>query len=140
MPVERSAGVVIFREDKDNIHYLVLHYELGHWDFVKGKIERNEALKQTIIRETKEETGIDDLRFIEEFEEKIEYFFKKQGKTIFKTVIIFLAETKTKEIKLSYEHVDFKWLPYNKALERLTFENAKKVLKKANDFIIKSKL
>ncbi|XOB41200.1 MAG: bis(5'-nucleosyl)-tetraphosphatase [Candidatus Nealsonbacteria bacterium] len=140
MPVEKSAGAVIFRKDKNNIYYLVLHYELGHWDFVKGKIERNEDLKQTITRETKEETGIDDLRFIENLEEKIEYFFKKQGKTIFKTVIFFLAETKTKEIKLSYEHVGFKWLPYDKALEQLTFENAKKVLKKVNDLIIKNKL
>ncbi|XOB42708.1 MAG: bis(5'-nucleosyl)-tetraphosphatase [Candidatus Nealsonbacteria bacterium] len=140
MPVEKSAGAVIFRKDKNNIYYLVLHYELGHWDFVKGKIERNEDLKQTITRETKEETGIDDLRFIENLEEKIEYFFKKQGRTIFKTVIFFLAETRTKEIKLSYEHIGFKWLPYDKALEQLTFENAKKVLKKVNDLIIKNKL
>ncbi len=140
MPTEKSAGAVIFRKDKGSIYYLVLHYELGHWDFVKGKIENNEQLKQTIIRETKEESGIDDLRFIGEFKEKIDYFFKKQGKTIFKTVIFFLAETRTKEIKLSDEHIGFKWLPYNKAMEQLTFENAKRVLKKANNFIIKSKL
>ncbi len=140
MPIEKSAGVVIFKKDKGNIYYLVLHYELGHWDFVKGKIEKNEELKQAVIRETKEETGIDDIRFIGKFKEKIEYFFKKQGKTIFKTVIFFLAESKTKEIKLSYEHIGFYWLPYDKAIGRLTFENAKRVLKKANDFIISNKL
>ena len=139
MPTEKSAGVVIFKKDKGNIYYLVLHYEIGHWDFVKGKIEINEELRQTITRESKEETGIDDIRFIGEFKEKIEYFFKKQGKTIFKTVIFFLAETKTKEIKLSYEHVGFKWLSYDEAIEQLTFENAKEVLKKANDFIISNK-
>jgi len=140
VPTEKSAGVVIFRKDKGNIYYLVLHYELGHWDFVKGKIEKNEELRQTVTREAKEETGIDDLKFIGEFKEKIEYFFKKQDKTIFKTVIFFLAETKTKEIKLSYEHVDFKWLSYDKAIEQLTFENAKRVLKEANDFTVSNKL
>jgi len=135
MPTERSAGAIIFRKEKGNIYYLVLHYELGHWDFIKGRIENDESLKQAVIRETKEETNIDDLKFVDRFEEKIEYFFKRDSKTFFKTVIFFLAETKTKEIKLSDEHIDFKWLDYEEALKQLTFNNAKNILEKANDFL-----
>jgi len=139
MPVEKSAGAVIFKKEQGNTCYLVLHYEAGHWDFVKGKIEKDERLRQTIIREAEEETGINDIEFVKGFEEAIEYFFKKQNKTIFKTVVFFLAETKIKEIKLSQEHIGFAWLTYEDALGRLTFENAKEVLKKANDFIAENR-
>jgi 8-oxo-dGTP pyrophosphatase MutT (NUDIX family) len=135
MPVEKSAGAVIFREEQANIYYLVLHYQAGHWDFVKGNIEKGEEKKQTIIRETEEETGIKGLKFIEGFKETIEYFYKLKGRTIFKTVVFFLTETKIKEIKLSQEHIGFTWLTYEDALGCLTFENAKEVLRKANDFL-----
>ena len=135
MPVEKSAGAVIFRKEKSNIYYLALHYQAGHWDFVKGNIEKGEEIKQTITRETEEEIGIKNLEFIKGFKETIEYFYKLKGRTIFKTVVFFLAETKIKEIKLSQEHIGFAWLTYKDALERLTFENAKEVLKKANDFL-----
>ncbi len=135
MPVEKSAGAIIFREEQVNIYYLVLHYQAGHWDFVKGNIEKGEEMKQTIIRETEEEIGIRNLEFVKGFKETIEYFYKLKGRTIFKTVVFFLTETKTEEIKLSQEHIGFAWLAYEDALKRLTFENAKEVLKKANEFL-----
>ncbi len=133
--MERSAGAVIFRKEKEAIYYLLLHYQAGHWDFPKGHIEEGESLKQTIIREVAEETGIMDIVFIDGFKEKIEYFFKLKGKAVFKVVMFFLAQTETKEVKLSFEHVDFKWLFYEKALEQLTYKNAKEVLKKAHKFL-----
>ena len=131
MLTQKSAGVVIFRKEQDNIDYLVLHYEVGHWDFVKGKIEYGENEKQTIIREAEEETKIKDLEFINGFNKSIEYYFKWEGKTVFKTVNFLLAETKTKNIILSHEHVDYRWLNYEQALQQLTYDNAKQVLKKA---------
>ena len=66
---ERSAGIVLFRESDDEILFLLLHYPTGHWDFVKGKIEKDESAQITAIRETKEETGITDVEFIEGFQE-----------------------------------------------------------------------
>jgi len=58
------------------ICFLLLHYPSGHWDFVKGKMEKNETTHETAIRETKEETGITDIVFAENFEEWIEYKFQ----------------------------------------------------------------
>ena len=46
-----------------------------------------------------------------------------------------LAEVFTKEVKLSFEHKDFAWLEYKEALEKLSFKNAKEILKKANNFL-----
>lgn len=135
MPVEKSAGLVLFREEDEQFYYLVLHYESGHWGLPKGHVEQNENLRQTAARETEEETGITDLDFKESFKEWIKYFYKKEGNKYFKVVTYFLAETDQKEVEISHEHTDYKWLPFPKALEQLTFDNTKKVLKKSHQFL-----
>lgn len=112
-----------------------MHYSAGHWDLPKGHIEKGETPEEAAIREIFEETGIKDVEFIAGFKETIKYFYKRSSKIFFKTVIFFLAETKTKEVKISFEHEGYEWLPYEKALKQLTFVNAKKVLKKANGYL-----
>ena len=69
------------------------------------------------------------------FKETIKYFYKRDNQNFFKIVIFFLAKTKTKNVKISWEHKSFKWLSYEKALKQLTFDNAKKVLIKANGYL-----
>lgn len=138
MPREISAGAVIFRKTKRGPEFLLLHYGLGHWDFVKGNIEKAEDEKETVRREVKEETGIKRIKFTEGFRETIKYFYKWKGKNIFKIVIYYLVKTKQKTVRLSYEHIGFEWLPYSGAIEKLTFRNSKEVLKKGYQFIEKS--
>ncbi|MEK6570160.1 MAG: NUDIX domain-containing protein [Bacteroidota bacterium] len=139
MPREISAGAVIFRKTKKGAEFLLLQYELGHWDFVKGNVEKREEEKETVRREIEEETGITRLRFIEGFRETIKYFYKWKGENIFKIVTYYLVETRQKSVKLSYEHIGFEWLPYEAAREKLTFKNSKEVLKKACKCIEESK-
>ena len=134
MPRENSCGAVVFRENGER-EYLLLHYEAGHWDFVKGNIEPHESEKDTVIRELREETGILRARFIDDFREEISYFYRRGGRTIFKEVTFFLIETKDTEVKLSYEHIGYEWLTYQHSLKRLTHGNAKKVLQRANTFL-----
>jgi len=131
MPREKSCGAVVFRENADR-EYLLLHYESGHWDFVKGNVEISESEKETVLRELQEETGITRAEFIEDFREKITYYYRRGGETIYKEVIFFLIKTKDPKVTLSYEHIGFKWLKYPEAVRKLTFENAKKVLRKAH--------
>ncbi|WP_371504057.1 bis(5'-nucleosyl)-tetraphosphatase [Nitrosopumilus adriaticus] len=135
---ETSAGIVIFRKEDSKNLFLLLHYPSGHWDFVKGKIEKDETTHQTAIRETKEETGITDISFVENFEEWIEYNFQYQGELIHKKVVFFLAETKTKDVEISHEHQNFTWMDYNTAMEKTTFDNAKTVLTKAQMLLSKT--
>src|SRR3989338_118292 len=134
MPKEISAGAVVFRQNKE-VKYLLLNYEEGHWDFPKGNIEKGEEEKETVKREIEEETGIAKISFIEGFKEKIKYFYKREGQTIFKEVIFYLCETKEEKIKISYEHIGYKWLSYDEAIKQLTFKNAKEILKKAHSFL-----
>jgi len=135
MREQKSAGIVLFRNDSDKNGFLLLNYPQGHWDFVKGKVEEGETPHETALRETKEETGISDIEFIDGFEEYVEYDFRFKKENIHKKVIFFLAKTNEKNIKLSHEHNDYLWLEYNDALKKTTFENAKNVLTKANEFL-----
>lgn len=134
MSVEKSAGAVVFRRSKNKIEYLLLHYGAGrHWDFPKGHVEKGETEKETVLRETKEETGITDLEFAPGFRKEIKYFYKRDGKTVLKKAVFYLAETKAKKVKISFEHTGYKWLPYESAMQQLTFKNAKQILEAANN-------
>ena len=135
---ETSAGIVLFRKENDENLFLLLHYPSGHWDFVKGKMEKNESHTETAVRETREETGIIDIKFVEGFEEWIEYNFQFQKELVNKKVVFFLAETKTKDIEISHEHQNFIWLNYIDAMEKTTFDNAKTVLSKAQKKLIQT--
>jgi bis(5'-nucleosidyl)-tetraphosphatase len=135
---ETSAGIVLFRKDGSKILFLLLHYPSGHWDFVKGKMEDGESTHETAIREAREETGITDITFLENFEEWIKYDFQYKGELVHKKVVFFLAETKTKEIIISNEHLDYTWMDYNTSMEKTTFDNAKTVLTRAQTLLAKT--
>ncbi len=132
---EKSAGAVVFRKDGETRLYLLLHYTNGHWDFPKGNIEQGESEEQTTKREIEEESGIKDIVFVDGFKEKIKYFYRRDGQQVSKEVIYFLAETKTQDVKISWEHKGFEWLPFKEALEKTTFNNSKSVLKKAEEIL-----
>jgi 8-oxo-dGTP pyrophosphatase MutT (NUDIX family) len=133
---EKSCGAVVFTLNSET-NYLLLHYEAGHWDFVKGNVEPNETEKDTVMRELREETSIAAAKFVEGFREKIAYFYRRQGATIHKEVIFFIIEAHTKKVELSAEHIGYDWLDYKHAMERLTFKNARSILQYANEFLKK---
>jgi len=135
---EHSAGVIIFHLKEDKPQYLLLHYPNGHWDYVKGNREKNETPQQTTLRECSEETGLKHISFLPGFEETIHFYFKRGKELVEKDVIFFLGMTKTTNVRLSEEHTDFIWLPYTQALEKVTFPNAKKLLKKAHKHVLES--
>ncbi len=134
MKEEVSAGIILFNES-ENRKFLLLNYPSKHWDFVKGKMENGETTHETALRETKEETGISDVEFLDGFEEEIEYYFRAENQDIHKKVIFFLGKTKTLDIILSHEHLDFIWLDYDNALNKITYENAKNLLKESKKFL-----
>jgi len=149
MPRENSAGAIIFRMVEGVPHYLLLHYQSGHWEFAKGHIEKDESFEDTVRREVQEETGIKEISIIPGFKEYSKYFFrknydlvgeaKKKAPWVFKLVVFLLAQTGTEQVKISKEHIGFAWLPYEQAFKKVTYKNAKELIKKANEFIVSRK-
>jgi bis(5'-nucleosidyl)-tetraphosphatase len=135
---ERSAGAILFRETPSGNLYLLLNYPSGHWDFVKGNIEKGETLKETVIREIREETGINDVNFVDDFEDKVEYHYQRNGELVHKEVVFFLAKTNTSDVKISHEHLGFIWLTFDDALKKLTYKNAQNIMKRMRDLGFKT--
>ncbi|MEM2932970.1 MAG: NUDIX domain-containing protein [Candidatus Pacearchaeota archaeon] len=139
---EVSAGAIIFYLEKGKIFYLIL-YRAPHdsfsanYGFVQGNVEQGEEAQDTVLREAKEEAGL-DIKLIPNFKEKIHYFYRRDNKTISKEVVFFLAEAKTNKVKLSEEHDGYFWLTYDEALKKLKFKNQRAILAKANEFITKA--
>ena len=131
---ERSAGVILFNKTEE-IQFLVLKYPSGHWDFVKGNIEEGEEEEETAKRELFEETGINNMNIKRGFNQKVEYNYYKKNNKVHKIVSYYLAETEQKEVKLSFEHLDYKWVNYDNLMKLITFDNSKDILKKANELI-----
>ena len=133
----KSAGIIVFRTREGRREYLLLEYgDDGHWDYVKGGIESGENEKQAALRELREETGLADARLIDGFRETLHYFFREKNRLISKTVVFFLGEAPAgASVRLSSEHSRFVWLPFEKAIEKATFKNAKEMLRKAEEVL-----
>jgi bis(5'-nucleosidyl)-tetraphosphatase len=125
---EFSAGFVLFRQTAHGPRFLLLDYG-KHWDYPKGHLEKEESVWQAAVRELREETGIRQVDRVGSFRRDMRYAFDspKKGHVV-KTVTYFLGRTRAEAVKLSDEHEGYAWLPYEEALARLTYKNARDML------------
>jgi bis(5'-nucleosidyl)-tetraphosphatase len=135
MLTKRSSGAVIFNDRVNELYFLVLLYGGGHWDFPKGGIEEGETELEAARREIREETGLEDVEFIDGFKRVISYTYTSNEDIVVKSVVLFLARTQQFQIVLSREHKAYAWLKYEDALEQLTFKTARQVLIDAFNFL-----
>lgn len=140
----KSSGAIIFRKNNSIVNnpnkefeYLLLRHKNGnHFSFPKGKIENNEELIETAKREIKEETNL-SVEFIDNFQEINSY---SPESLIFKKVTYFLAENKSNQkVKIQEEEIEeFKWVSYENAINEITYDTDKEILKKAHAFLLKN--
>ncbi|QOV92192.1 bis(5'-nucleosyl)-tetraphosphatase [Humisphaera borealis] len=136
---ERSAGFILFHRKSEGadgeVRYLLLDYG-GHWDFAKGHVEPGESDMQAALRELAEETHIRQVAAVPGFAREISYFFRHRKRGLVqKSVVFFLAESATDQVILSDEHVGHDWLLAAEALHRVTYANARAVLRDADAFL-----
>jgi len=135
--IEKSCGVILYRNNEGTREYLLLHYPGGHWDFAKGHVEEfDENERGTACRELEEETGISEISFHDNYREQMYYEFNRGFKErVKKTVVYFLAETQERDVTLSFEHKNFDWMAYEDSMRKLTFDNARDLLKKGEHYL-----
>lgn len=132
---EKSAGAVVFHENDEKREYLLLHYSSGHWDFPKGNIEKGEREEETVLREVREETGLEEVELVPGWRKVIRYFYRRQGRVVSKSVVFYLAKSLGVSVRISYEHQGFLWLPYEDAFRKLSYRNSREVLSEAEAFV-----
>ena len=124
MKQEKSCGCIIINEEK----ILLIQQKQGFWGFPKGHIETNETEQETAIREVKEETNI-DVKIEKDYRYKEEYITDKGTQ---KEVVYFIAQKIGGSLKVQEEEVKTaKGVGYEEALETLTYDDTRSILKQA---------
>ena len=126
-----SSGGVVYRvENNIPLFLLLTSNKRGIWCLPKGLIEENEDEITTAMREVREETGVSRVKLRGKVGQ-IKYQFGFRAKTFDKTVHFFLFETDQADAKVGTEHDAMEWMPYEKALQTLSYPNEKDMLSKA---------
>ncbi len=135
---EKSAGVIVFRHSGRQIKYLIIQNRFNHlWGFPKGHVEKGETEQQAALRELYEETGI-KAELMPGFHQKV--YFKLGGERK-KLVIFFLGKYVSGRVRfLDMENSNYAWLTLNQALSRFKFDNLKRLLRRAEQFVLTKRL
>lgn len=125
---ESSFGVIplTFRHNIWEV-FLIQHVNGNHWGFPKGRREKGESPKETAIRELKEETGQEIIRFLPLPFLVETYRCQKQGALINKTVQFYIAEVTEKVHLQAAEIIQGKWVKLSDLLTYVTFEEEKQL-------------
>ena len=124
----RVVDCYVYRQTDKGLKFLILKrnekklYE-HLWQGVAGKIEKDEEAWQTAIRELKEETGLDPVKMF--VADHVSQFYEKHGDRV-NLVPVFGIEVDSKNVILSDEHIEFKWVNFKEAFETLVWNGQKK--------------
>lgn len=134
---EITAGIIVYRKTQDGPKFLILYHGGSYWNFPKGHIESEEKSMAAALRETKEETGIpaSALKIAPGFKTYERFYFKRGSQPTFKIVIFYLAETRARDVRISFEHQGFGWFLFKDAEKILKFPESQRSLKQAYDFL-----
>ncbi|HEU4989209.1 MAG TPA: NUDIX hydrolase [Gemmatimonadaceae bacterium] len=132
--LETSAGGVVYRLQDGRPLYLLIRDSYKNWGFPKGHIEQGEVPSVAAVREVAEETGLDDVEVRGDID-TIDWYFRFRGRLIHKVCHFFLMETAaTRTCPQRDEGISAcKWLPYAEAEARISYGNAREILRRANE-------
>ncbi len=127
----------MYRVADDGLLFLLLQSAPGkHWGFPKGKLERGETDAEAARREIAEESGLTDIELDLDFHHLIHYSYRRGRKLINKDVVYFLARANTGEVRISWEHVAYRWVTMREASDIVVYENARETLRRAYEHLV----
>ena len=135
--LEKSCGTIPYTMINGVIHYLLVRAkDDGYCGFPKGHVEAGEIEEETALRETMEETSI-SVTINRDFRYETSYRMPNGNDKI---VVYFLANFQNQQPKRNGEFEDFEYLllPFDMACRELTFDNAKAMLKAADQYLLRS--
>jgi len=120
-----AGGIIINPKNKIAI---VSNMNGKHWTFPKGTIEENELVKDTALRETYEETGINDLKIVDHF---LTYYRIGHYKNLshFKKMYLYIFHTEiTEELTpIDLENPEAKWVDIGEVTNKLSNKKDQKI-------------
>ena len=134
MLTDRSCGVIpVFMKDGQRQYLLVRHGQ-GHWGFPKGHVENDETPQQTARRELAEETGIQNLKLLDEPALHEHYYLSnKDGRRVRKDVTYFIGLVEDPAVRPCPGEISAcQWGTVQDTRERLAFAKTRQLLELAD--------
>lgn len=130
MEVQVGTAAVVVKNRSFLVIKRVMKDEIGKkssWTLPGGRVENYEDPNKSILREVKEETGL-NVTLIKPI-----FVWTGRKGSLWRIVIHYLCKYKSGNIKLSKEHSDFKWVDFKDLkkikLEKWVKERATKAMK-----------
>ncbi len=140
VPVKRvvSAGGVIYDKSDGEIRLALISHSGGKvWALPKGIVEKEEDIEKTALREVEEETGLKG-----EVVKKISvinywFYLKEEGVKVHKFVHFYLMRCLGGSINQhDWEVERVEWFTLDDAIEKLSYQSEKDVVKKAKELLL----
>jgi 8-oxo-dGTP pyrophosphatase MutT (NUDIX family) len=131
--VEKSSGGVVFRRvNGGRLTFLLIRDPYQNWGLPKGHIEGVETACEAALREVREETGLDRLDVVDELP-TIDWYYRDRGRLIHKFCHFYLLESCSGDPVPQLEEgiTACLWCHFPEAVETLTYDNAREVLRAA---------
>jgi 8-oxo-dGTP pyrophosphatase MutT (NUDIX family) len=135
--LEVSAGGIVFRRVAgEGARYLLIRDSYNNWGFPKGHLEGDESPAEAAMRETAEETGLSQL-VLQGPIRVIDWHFRFRGRHIHKYCHFFLFESPGGDASPQVDEgiTACQWRPLSEALDILSYDNARGVLKRAGEMV-----
>src|SRR3954464_4386927 len=132
--VETSAGGVVYRPHEGGPQVLLIRDPYNNWGLPKGHIEGGETPEQAALREVEEETGLLELESIAQLP-TIDWYFRDRGKLVHKFCHFFLIVSLAGDPapQLDEGITECSWLAFEQAVERVSYDNARDVIRIAGE-------
>lgn len=129
---EDSAGGVVVRRTASGPLFLLIRDPYHNWGLPKGHVETGESAESAARREVAEETGLAELELIDDVA-TIDWFFQDGGERVHKFCRFFLFGSEAGNARPETREgiSECVWLPFAEAIERITYDNAREVLREA---------
>lgn len=126
MPTIKQSGAIVVRFDGKEPRVLLITAKRNprNWIFPKGHIEKGETTEAAALREAKEEAGV--VGKVIGPAGVLEYGFLG-----FKARVEYFLAVLTREVGPPEDGRERAWCRLDEALERLSYKNTRKLLKKA---------
>ncbi len=123
--VSRTIELCVFKRQKGEVRYLLLKRSddeslyPGMWQFVTGSVKEGEHAVQAAVREFREETGLEVLRFW--VVPYVNTFYVAANDTVHTSPFFAVEIDPGREPRLSHEHQAFDWCTYEAAAAKLVW-------------------